>query len=125
MAKFTKGHRFSVGKGRPKISPELHLVKEISREDVRLRISKFLGMTREEVKRVLEDPTSSSHDLLIATIVAKAVTHGDQNRLEFIYNRIVGRVKEEVEVNLPKPTVVVLSNEKKLIAGVPDEEGED
>ena len=56
-------------------------------------------MTAEDSVELLKDPNTPLIELIIAKIVDKALNQGDDKRLEFILNRLLGKVKDEVDIN--------------------------
>lgn len=58
----------------------------------------FTGLTKEELLRKLKDPETKALELMVGTVVKEAITNGDQQRLDFILNRLVGKPKEEINV---------------------------
>lgn len=82
-------------KGRAPLAPELIAIKEITRFDIKRIISKIMTMKPQELLAHLADPNITAHELLVGKIFAEAVKAGDQSRLEFLYNRLVGKVADK------------------------------
>lgn len=52
-----------------------------------------------------------------AVALAKAIEYGDVQRIEWLTARLFGKVKDEVEVTLPKPMVIRRRNGETLELG--------
>lgn len=54
--------------------------------------NKFLFMNQTEFKEVMKDPKLGIFDLLIGRIFQAAIVEGDERRLGFILDRLIGKV---------------------------------
>ncbi len=52
------------------------------------------------------------------TILLMAITTGDQAKAEFFLNRLIGKVKDEVEVTVVKPFIITRLNGDQVEMGV-------
>ena len=86
-------------RGRPPMPQELKEVVSMSPQKLKALIFKFMHMNRGELKRVAEDPNSTLVDCTIASIVNKAMAEGDYTRLNFLLDRSIGKVKDELSIN--------------------------
>ncbi len=93
--RFKKGNP---GGGRPK-----GLLRS---DDVKRVLGKFWRMTKAQLKAVLDDEKSSMGELMVAAIMARAVKDGDANRLNFLLDRGIGRVKPEPDDETTEPFVI-------------------
>lgn len=96
--KFVKGQSGN-SKGRPPMPAELREVMKLSPQKLKAMIFKFLHMNRGDLKRTVENAETSLVECTIASIVTMAMAEGDYTRLDFLLNRSIGKVKEEVNVN--------------------------
>ena len=85
-------------KGRPQMLPEMHLMETISKQEIKMLLTRMLRMPVAELKAMLNDETKPAHEMAIARLVGTALARGDEKRMEFIYNRLVGKVREEHNV---------------------------
>ncbi len=46
------------------------------------------------------DKTNAAGDVLVARVLIEAIRGGDEKRLEFIYNRLLGKPRETRDVNV-------------------------
>lgn len=82
--------------GRPSDAPEIKRIKILTKTEFDIVASQFLGMTKERLEELKDDPTLSVLDHMVLSVVRKAILYGDQNRFEFLLNRLIGRVPEKV-----------------------------
>ena len=52
-----------------------------------------------QLQRIGKDPSSSALKVLISAIVIKAIQKGDMGALDTLLNRLVGKVKEKIEIS--------------------------
>jgi hypothetical protein len=82
-------------------------------------------MTREEIADCLKEPDCTMFDQIVGNIVLAAVGKADHARLEFILNRIIGKVQDKIEVSTPKPFIITKSDGSQIICGAEPEEKDD
>jgi hypothetical protein len=97
IAKTYKPQYFKPGqsgnpKGRPKLSPELTLIKSVSKFEVAKIISRFCRMTLVEMEKAIADPTLLVLDLAIAKIFKKSIERCDYEALNFLLDRTIGKI---------------------------------
>ena len=86
------------------------------------RLTDFLQMDRDAVRAIAQDPKAPMLDVIVASIVAKAATASDHQRLNFLFDRIVGKVTDKIEVNpfseMSLEDLIILAKQK-----IPELEG--
>lgn len=100
--KKTGGKNFKPGQsgnpnGRPKMPPEVKESRKLNQASVELLLNKYLLMPFEELKALIEAQKCSAGDMLIATVIYKGITKGDHYRLDFLLNRLIGKVTDRIE----------------------------
>lgn len=95
--KFQKGIAYNP-KGRPKLSPEYHMTKIIHRDEVKAIFSKYLAMDVDKLLNLV-GTSMPAIDAIVVGIIAKAAEDGDFTRLNFLLDRMHGKVKEQIEVS--------------------------
>lgn len=94
----------------------------LTRAQVEIVFQKLANKNRAELQKVIDDPKSTMLEIMVASVVVKAATHGDASRVQFLLDRAVGKVIENIEVNLPKPTVIEKLDGSRVIAGIVEPE---
>ena len=84
-----------------------------------------MTMDKTQLKALVNAPDTPVIELMIASIIYKGLEYGDQQRLDFMLNRLIGRVKEQVEISTPKPTIIKRSNGEEVVLGVEKKELEE
>lgn len=103
MAKKHKG-MFKKGEsgnpsGRPALPPELNKAINMTRKDVMELLVKYLYKPVDEIALIADDETSSAKDAVVCKIIHEAVKRGDEKKLEFLFNRIIGKVDSNININ--------------------------
>jgi len=94
--KFVKGN--VGGPGRPRI-PIADKLATIMTQKEFARISlKFSTLTKEEIRDLYQDPDSTALETAMAKIWHVAMAKGDEKKMEFLLNRMIGKVKDVVKV---------------------------
>ena len=58
--------------------------------------TKYLGMTKEQLIEATKAPGTPALELMVAQIMSKAIINGDQTRLNFLLDRLIGKVPDKV-----------------------------
>lgn len=113
----TNGKPFTKGDprcGRPKMPDDMRGIKKLNKTVFVTSANKFLNMTRDEITAVLQDPDASMIDLMLGSIIAKAVKDSDTVRANFILDRLIPRVAstDESDLTLNMSTVQDAATDK-------------
>lgn len=114
---FVKGH--PGGPGRPPKSPEIKKMTAHTRQEIERVLNEALSLTHEELKELVKDPKTTVLHKMVYTICIKGIFLGDPSRLDFILNRLIGKVKEpdvDITIKLARmPTHEVIDLAKEAI----------
>ena len=120
IGKKTGGRDFKPGQapkspGRPRIPEELKAIEPITQDSYKRILNKYTSMSREQLQAVIKEPSTPAIEIIVCSIIAKAMTGGDQSRLESLLNRAIGPVPKQLEVSgqLSLEQLIVKSIEKK------------
>jgi hypothetical protein len=102
--KFKKGN--PGGPGRPPLSKEAKKANKLSRTRVKTRADRILEGDRATLKAVLEDPESTNLEIIYAKAALKSMKDGNLSRIEPMVQRSVGKVKDDIVVEMPEPLVI-------------------
>lgn len=112
---FKKGDPATKKGGRKKMPADLSKVKtELSKEILTAKLKKFLLFNREELKSVMEDKKAPMIDVTICSIIAKAATGADHQRLDWVVTRLIGRVPDKIEADITTTIQVTPANAADL-----------
>ena len=69
-----------------------------------------------EIMILLKDPKTKSLDLMVLSVLAKAINDGDEKRLGWFLEQLFGRRKEKIDVSVTqsKKVVVIPSNNRQI-----------
>ena len=101
--KKTGGRDFKPGqsgnpKGGPGLPKDLRDARKINQRELERVINLYLYMDRASLNEAIKDPKTPMVEIIAASIIAQAAQKGDQQRLEFILARMIGKVTERIEV---------------------------
>lgn len=123
----TGGRDFKPGQsgnpaGKPPMPPELKAIKALTPGFVKMIIAKFARMSKEEMGQLLMKPPGSEGapnmmEIMIGSIVAKAAQDGDYSRLNFLLDRSIGKVKEQVDITVAPKMIykTTMTNDGRLL----------
>jgi hypothetical protein len=87
-------------KGCPGMPKDVREARKLTQNEFVKIACNLIKSTTAELFQVLADPATTALELMIGGIIMKAVTERDQNRAEFLLNRIIGRVTIQADVTL-------------------------
>ena len=139
------GKNFEKGKsGNPNGAPSKNVTRarKLNKVLVTELLNKFINMSMKDLIVFIRNNVPNSKDTaafkgedpvietMLASILVKAIQEGDQNRLNFIFDRLIGKVNDKVEYTLPVPTLVRRFESQETLelganASVVDTNGED
>lgn len=111
------------GPGRPKSPTELIMMRNLTKDEARIILNKFLFWPLSELQAYLKDPGNPVIEYYIAKLIYQGISDGNVTPLNFLFERLLGRVVDKVEVTKPIPTVIELIGEesgKRIVLGTVD-----
>ena len=95
---FYKGHKLTPpGPGRPAVTPEIKATRQLNTQELVRILNELVHADKETLIAKTKDPKTTVFELIICSILKNAYDKGDQQRISFILDRLVGKVKEQVE----------------------------
>jgi len=85
---------------------ELTLARKLSKEFVEVKLTEMLQKNMDEIDGILADKSRQTIDHWICMIISKGIKEGDYRRLDFILDRLIGKVKDVKEITVPAPTII-------------------
>jgi hypothetical protein len=120
MAK--KDTKFKKGKsgnpsGRPTLSPEERKLLKLTKAEVARLLNLVCGLTHAELLEKYKAIETPGIEKLFIKTILDGLDGDSVKSSEFILNRIVGKVQEDVSISMPRPTVIVLEDGKEIVLG--------
>lgn len=115
-SRFKPGQSGNPG-GKPKVPDDILKARKLNQIELERVVNKYLWLQRDEVQAAIKDPATPMMELMVASIVAQAAQKGDQVRLEFILARLIGRVKDTLEVVTPTPFIIRRGDGTQVVCG--------
>lgn len=91
---FSPGHKY--GKGGTHHNPEIKRIRKLTNEEISEIATLLLDGGKEELKEAEQEGTNLRR--WFAKVIVTAIHRGDFHTLDAIFNRIIGKVKETVEL---------------------------
>lgn len=119
--KKTGGRNFEPGnqvnKGMEKITSEDKQARELTTLEFMRVANQYIHSTVLELKQAMTHPDTKAIDIIVIKILVKAAEHGDQNRLEFILNRLLGKVPDKIDHSSKDGS---MSGQTKVVITLPE-----
>jgi hypothetical protein len=80
--------------GRPKLAPELITAKALTKEAAIRWLNEVVHANKDELNALMNDPSTPGLKLMMASVIAKGVKFGDYQRLNFMLDRLIGKIPE-------------------------------
>lgn len=103
--------------GRKKADPIVTAFKETTYNEFLAGLQKYGKLSREQMQKELTRPDITMFELMFGQIVASAAK-GDKDARQVLLDRLWGKVKEQVMIEGPKPTVIERPNGDQVILGI-------
>lgn len=92
---FPPGHK---GPGRPKLYNTEKGAKIFNQMDLLRHCNDLIQMGQTDLLKVAKDPNEPAIRVAVASVLLHGIKKGDQARLEMILNRMVGKVRDIVDL---------------------------
>lgn len=118
MARGDKGRRFKPGEsgnpnGRPPTSPEVKALRKITTEALEEIGDLILSGNKPKLQDIAASLTEPAIRVIYAKAACNAMAKGDVTSLELILNRVVGKVKDKVDLSSDGFKVIIEEYGKK------------
>lgn len=100
---FTKG---DLRAGRPRTSDEHKLLRKLTRAEMEATLNRYILLPIDKLQSVIEDRTLPVLDHWVCRILLMGIKEGDDKRLTFMFDRLIGKVKDNIEHTFIKPTII-------------------
>lgn len=94
--------------GRPKLPEDIKEARKLNQNEVSRIINKYMNMEISAIKEDMNKPGTKALEAMIGKIISEAHKFGDYSRVNFLFDRMIGKVTEKMEIKVPKPTMVKL-----------------
>lgn len=117
--------QFKVGNpgssGRPKMPQEMIMMRMLTKDSAKVMLNKFLDWPLSHLQDYLKDTTNPVLEYYIAKLLYMGISEGNIAPLAFLFDRLLGKVVDKVEISRPIPTVIELIGEdRRIVLGTKD-----
>lgn len=110
--------------GRPPLPKELKEAKRLTKTEFETIVNRYLWLSHEELEAAAENKSLPAVDRYLATVIKIGSASGDPGRMEFLLQRLLGKVTDKVEVSQPKPFIIEKLDGSSVHCGAKLEEEE-
>ena len=111
----------SGGSGRPKMPQEMIMMRMLTKDSAKALMNKFLDWPLSHLHDYLKDTTNPVLEYYIAKLLYTGISEGNIAPLAFLFDRLLGKVVDKVEISRPIPTVIELIGEdRRIVLGTKD-----
>lgn len=103
--------------GRPKVPEDVREAKKLTSVEMVRVLNKFNGWTLNQLAEFCKDGNNTVLEMMVARIMIKGIKDGTPTNLTFLFDRLIGKVKDQVEVSYPKPTVIKTVDGGSIVLG--------
>ncbi len=120
----------AAGPGRPALPSDIKDARSLNRQEVERTINSFLYMNKVDIEKKLSDKTTTMLEALVGSIILKALATGDQNRMNFLIEQVLGSLPKNYNIrNYSELTDEAIDQKLKNLTDefhktLPDETGE-
>ncbi len=111
--------------GKAKVPNDIKEVRKVSQFELERAINRLIWLPLEQLRVVIKDPKTPILEIMLATIMAQCAQKGDQQRLEFLLNRMIGKVKDIIDVKHSEPFIIQRGNGQQVVLGFSEGAGDD
>lgn len=104
--------------GTSKVDRELMVIRKLSKEKFKELANILISGTREDLERMLASPGTSALTEMVIKVVLGIAERGDMTSLDRLLDRLIGKVKDEVDVTVVKPMIIERRNGTEVVLGV-------
>lgn len=105
--------------GRTQQSPELHRIKQLTASELAELANYIIKGDYETIRNLGKDPNATVLQRMVVAVATKIIMKGDMQALDTLLNRLIGKVKEHVEVTGkdggPQVIVSIPSNGREVV----------
>lgn len=84
--------------GRPKLPEHIREARLMNAIECQEIMNDLIQLPREEIEEIAENPKTSVFRAMLARIMVEAIKCGDQTRLNFILDRLIGKVADSTVI---------------------------
>lgn len=96
--KFSKNYQ-PKKRGRPKQDPILKDLKEVTSDSFKLVVCKYLYQPIGTLEQLFKSQDIPAMDKCVISILLRCIRSGDQFKLEFLLQRTIGKVKDQIDIH--------------------------
>ncbi len=86
-------------KGRTPMPPHLRRAKRMNKVDFQELLQKYVTYSKAQLIELAENDELPAMDLIVTRVLLEAIIHGDEKRLGFILDRLIGKLPSHIDLS--------------------------
>lgn len=79
---------------------DLRQARKVNKAEIERILNQYLNAPFGDLMAQVKDPTKTTLEILVMSILIQAIKRGDHDRLNFVLDRLIGKVKNNVTLEL-------------------------
>lgn len=79
------------------VPKDLQEARKLTKVEIELILNKYLHMQIGELMAQVKDPMKPTLEVLVMSVLITAIKKGDHDKLNFVFDRLIGKVKDNVD----------------------------
>lgn len=103
--------------GNPKgnVDKSLTEAHRYNKREMEQIFNRYLNLTFEDLQKLEKDQTLLAKDLLAIKIIVQGIKTSDPYRFNFILDRLIGKVKDQIDIEIHQPVVITRPSGEQVI----------
>lgn len=85
--------------GQKPLPEDIKKARKMNKVEMARILNKYSFLPLEEIKRIASDPATPAIEVAVIKMLGEAIRKGDEKKIGFIFDRLVGPVKTRVSVD--------------------------
>jgi hypothetical protein len=120
---FKKGKSGNPG-GRQRLTPEARAIQNLTREQYIRMANALHNVPPQRLIEIASDPETPSLMVWMAQAILKGQENGDLDSLDKYMNRVIGKVPDQMDLQVNEPFIIERRDGSEVIMGVKEKEDE-
>lgn len=117
---FEKGNRMNPG-GKPKVPDDIKEMRKLTSVELERIINKLIHSDISELSLMLKEKKDTVIVLMVARLLHDVLSKGDHQKYSLMVDRLVGKIKEQIEVTTVKPFIIESPAGDTITMGLKDD----
>lgn len=100
----TGGRDWKPGETGHQLPSDLRRARRLNKVEFERIANKYMYSTKDDILKAMNDPNVPAVEVAVCKVIVEAAKHGDTKRLSFLFDRLLGKPKETIDLNTNNQT---------------------